>query len=144
MQKNHGVDVRLDSGCNLAGSKYSSVKTLRDNNVKVKTENRAGKMHMKSIIIDDKYVVVGSMNFTKSGERYNDENVLIIENSKLAAAFKSKFLYFWKEIPDKWLYKNPGAETFNSINSCYDGIDNDFDGKIDKDDEGCKFRLSKP
>ena len=142
--KNRGVDVRLIVDATSAGSKYSSVKTLRDNNVKVKTENRAGKMHMKSIIIDDKYVVVGSMNFTKSGERYNDENVLIIENSKLAAAFKSKFLYFWKEIPDKWLYKNPRAESLNSINSCYDGIDNDFDGKIDKDDEGCKFRLSKP
>lgn len=134
-----GVDVRLIVDATSAGSKYSSVKMLRQNGIKVKTENRAGKMHMKSIITDDRYVVVGSMNFTKSGESYNDENVLIIENPQLAIAFKSKFLYFWKEIPDKWLYKNPGAESFNSINSCYDGIDNDFDGKVDKDDEGCRY-----
>lgn len=138
--KSRGVDVRLIVDATSAGSKYSAVKHLRENHLKVKTENRAGKMHMKSIIIDDKFVILGSMNFTKSGERYNDENALIIENTDLAKAFKTKFLYFWQEIPDKWLYKNPGAESFNSINSCYDGIDNDFDGKIDKADEGCVYK----
>ena len=135
-----GVDVRLIVDATSASSKYSSVKRLRENKIKVKAENRAGKMHMKSIIIDDKYVIIGSMNFTKSGEKYNDENVLIIENPNLAKAFKNNFLYFWKEIPDKWMYKNPGAESFNSINSCFDGIDNDFDGKIDKQDEGCMYK----
>ena len=98
---------------------------------------------MKSILIDDIYTVLGSMNFTKSGERYNDENVLIIENPSLTRAFKEKFLHFWKEIPDKWLFKNPGAESFNSINSCFDGIDNDFDGKIDMQDDSCNYKLMK-
>ena len=95
---------------------------------------------MKSIIIDDKYVIIGSMNFTKSGEKYNDENVLIIENPNLTKTFKNSFLYIWKEIPEKWMHKNPGAESFNSINSCFDGIDNDFDEKIDKQDEGCLYK----
>ena len=139
--KNRGVDVRLIVDATSAASRYSSVKQLRQNGIKVKTENRAGKMHMKSIIIDDKYVILGSMNFTKSGENYNDENVLIINNPQLASKFKDKFLYFYNNIPDKWLYKNPGAESYNSINSCYDGIDNDFDGKTDKDDDSCNFQL---
>lgn len=136
-----GVDVKIIVDATSAGSKYSSVKYLRDNNIKVKTENRAGKMHMKSIIIDDRYCVLGSMNFTKSGESYNDENILIIENTALAEAFKERFLSFWSQIPEKWLYKNPGAESLNSINSCYDGIDNDFDGKIDMNDDSCNFLL---
>lgn len=33
---------------------------------------------MKSIIIDDEKLVIGSMNFTKQGENKNDENCLII------------------------------------------------------------------
>ena len=33
---------------------------------KVKTENLAGKLHSKSMIIDDLYTIVGSMNFSKS------------------------------------------------------------------------------
>lgn len=141
--KQRGVDVRVIVDATSAGSKYSSVKYLRENGIKVKTENCAGKMHMKSIIIDDKYTIIGSMNFTKSGEQYNDENAIIIENPMLTKAFKEKFLYFWREIPDKWLYKNPSAESHNSINSCYDGIDNDFDGKIDMQDDSCNFQVKK-
>ena len=98
-------------------------------------------MHMKSIIIDDNYSIIGSMNFTNSGESYNDENVIIIKNTNLAKLFKEKFLYFYQNIPDKWLYKNPGAESKNSINSCYDGIDNNFDGKTDMQDDSCNYKL---
>lgn len=141
--KNRGVEVKVIVDATAASGKYSSVKFLRENGIKVKVENRAGKMHMKSIIIDDVYSVIGSMNFSKSGEKYNDENVLIIKNINLSKSFKQQFLHFWNSIPDKWLFKNPGAETFNSINSCFDGIDNDFDGKIDIKDEGCNFRLRK-
>lgn len=133
-----GADVRVIVDATSAGAKYSGVKFLRENNIKVKTENRAGKMHMKSIIVDDRYTVLGSMNFTKSGENYNDENVLVIENPALTKAFKQKFLYFYETIPDKWLWKNPSAESWSSINSCFDGVDNDFDGKIDNLDEGCR------
>lgn len=139
--KNRGLDVKIIVDATSAGQKYSSVKLLRENKLPVKAENRAGKMHMKSIIIDDKYSIIGSMNFTKSGERYNDENILIIENPKLTRAFKKEFLHFWNEIPDKWLYKNPGAESFNSINSCYDGVDNDFDDKVDMADDSCNFKI---
>ncbi len=139
--KNRGVDIKVIVDATSAGSKYSSVKLLRENGIKIKTENRAGKMHMKSIIIDDNYAIIGSMNFSKSGESYNDENVIIIKNTNLAKLFKEKFLYFYQNIPDKWLYKNPGAESKNSINSCYDGIDNDFDGKTDMQDDSCNYKL---
>ena len=80
------------------------------------------------------------MNFTKSGEKYNDENVVIIKNQELTKSFKKMFLYFWSFIPDKWLYSNPITESSDSINSCFDGIDNDFDGKIDNADEGCRIK----
>ena len=141
--KSRGVDVKVIVDATSASQKYSSVKFLRENKIPVKVENRAGKMHMKSIIIDDKYSIIGSMNFTKSGERYNDENILIIENHQLAQSFKKEFLHFWSSIPEKWLYKNPGAESHNSINSCYDGVDNDFDEKTDMMDDSCNFKLRK-
>ena len=54
----------------------------------VKAENYAGKMHAKTIIIDDEYLILGSMNFTYSGENKNDENVLVIKNKKLAIFYK--------------------------------------------------------
>lgn len=42
-----------------------------------------------------------------------------------------------KKIPNEWLYKNASSESYDSIGSCYDGVDNDFDGKIDMEDSGC-------
>lgn len=135
-----GVDVKIITDATNAHGKYSIHKILRAAGIKVKTENKAGKMHMKSIIIDDKYSVIGSMNFTKSGETHNDENVLIIENSELTKYIKSTFLLMWKYIPEKYLAKDPRAEAPESIGSCTDGIDNDFDGLIDSQDSSCSFK----
>lgn len=136
---NRGVDVRIIIDATGAANRYSPVKQMRDAGIKIKTENRPGKMHMKSLLIDDKYCIVGSMNFSRAGESYNDENMILLENPSLTMAFKKHFLYLWSSIPEKWLYKNPRAESVESINSCFDGIDNDHDGKIDKEDSGCNF-----
>ena len=136
-----GVDVRIITDATGANNKYSPIKMIRANKIKVKTENRAGKMHMKSILIDDRYTITGSMNFSKSGESYNDENVIIIENAKLTKAYRTHFLKLWNAIPEKWLYQNPRAESYDSINSCFDGVDNDHDGQIDNKDNGCNFEI---
>lgn len=114
------------------------MKELCGAGVSVKVENYAGKLHSKSIIIDDKYIVAGSMNFTNSGENKNDENVLIIEDMPLSKFYKGFFEYLWKKIPERYLQHSVRAEGKYSIGSCSDGIDNNFDGKIDKDDVGCK------
>lgn len=133
-----GVDVRLIIDATNTGSKRSAIKTLRAAGIPVKVENYAGKMHSKSIIIDDKFIVTGSMNFSNSGEKKNDENVLIIEDTRLSIFYRDFFKYLWKRIPDKYLKQNVRAESWNSIGSCADGIDNNFDGKIDAEDSGCK------
>ena len=54
---------------------------------------------MKSIIIDDEALIIGSMNFTKQGENINDENCLIIKNAPgLTKKYKEHFLELWKSI----------------------------------------------
>ena len=103
----------------------------------MKTENYAGKMHMKAAIIDDKISFIGSMNFTKTANIQNDENVLIIYDTDITKYLKETFLYIWNKIPEKYLIYDPKAESTESLGSCYDGIDNDFDNKIDMEDEGC-------
>ncbi len=135
--KSRGVDVKIILDATNISSYRSASKYLRLANVPVKVENYAGKMHSKSIIIDDKYIITGSMNFSNSGEKKNDENVLIIEDTRLAIFYRNFFNYLWKKIPDKYLKQNVRAESWNSIGSCSDGIDNNFDGNIDSADAGC-------
>lgn len=136
--KKRGVDVKLIIDATNVYSRKSKIKELRNAGVPVKVENYAGKMHSKSIIIDDEYIVAGSMNFSNSGENKNDENVLIIENKTLARYYKGFFEYLWKKIPEKYLQHGVRPEGKFSIGSCSDGIDNNYDGNIDKDDIGCK------
>ena len=131
-------DVKLIIDATNVYSRKSKIKELRSAGVPVKVENYAGKMHSKSIIIDDEYIVAGSMNFSNSGENKNDENVLIIENKTLARYYKGFFEYLWKKIPEKYLQHGVRPEGKFSIGSCSDGIDNNYDGNIDKDDIGCK------
>lgn len=138
------VKIILDATNTHSGS-HSKMKELRQGGIQVKTENWAGKLHSKSIIIDDVYTIIGSMNFSRSGEGINDENLIVIKNRDIAIFYKTFFQYLWKRIPDKWLKYNARAESHDSIGSCSDGIDNDFDGKIDKADDSCKpvvFRKS--
>ena len=141
--KKRGVDVKIITDSTNAHGKYTIHKELRAHEIKVKTENKAGKMHMKAIIIDDKYSIIGSMNLTKSGEYNNDENTIIIENSNIAKYLKNTFLTMWKSIPDKYLNLDPRAEAPESIGSCSDGIDNDFDGLVDNQDDSCKLLYPK-
>ena len=136
--KQRGVDVRIIIDALNASVQHSKHKELRGGGILVKTENYAGKMHSKSMIVDDKYTIIGSMNFSNSGENRNDENLIVINNEKIAKFYKNFFLYQWSKIDDKWLKQNARAEGKDSIGSCSDGIDNNYDGLTDNADPACQ------
>ena len=66
---------------NSVNTRNSKHKLLRSNGIPLKAENYAGKLHSKSIVIDDKYLIIGSMNFSNTGENKNDENMLVFDKS---------------------------------------------------------------
>lgn len=136
--KNRGVDVKIIVDSLNASNQHSKHKLLRESGIPVKAENYAGKMHSKSIIIDDEYLIIGSMNFSNSGENKNDENTIVLKNSEASKFYRKFFLYQWDRIPDKWLKYTPRAEGIDSIGSCTDGIDNNYDGLTDSADSACQ------
>ena len=136
---NRGVNVKIIIDAHHAMQPYSKHEILRNAGIKVKVENWAGKMHAKTVIIDENTIISGSANWTYSAFRYNDENLLIFRNlPREALSLKKEFEHSWNSIPDKWLYKNPKPEGKDSKNSCFDGVDNDHNGLFDKDDPACK------
>ena len=95
-----GVDVKIIVDETSTQGKYVNIDYIINSGVNLKVENWAGKMHMKSMIIDDETLIIGSMNFTKQGENVNDENSLIIKSSVLTPAYKAHFLDLWKSIKE--------------------------------------------
>ena len=133
-----GVKVRVILDATAAKNGYSKHNYLRKHGIDVKVENWGGKMHMKAAVFDKKHVVVGSMNWTKAGEKKNDENTIIIKNSPKHA--NQLFFFFeemWNSIPARWLLEDPNPESKESGTSCYDLIDNDFDKIIDSNEMEC-------
>jgi len=138
--RQRGVDIKIVVDATNAKNNYSKHKLLRQNGIQVKTENYAGKLHSKSMIIDDKYTIIGSMNFSSSGDKKNDENIIVIKDSNITKFYKTFFIYLWTKIDNFWLTHDVSAESVYSIGSCSDGIDNDYDGLTDMQDDGCKFK----
>ncbi|MBO5447285.1 DUF1669 domain-containing protein [bacterium] len=136
---NRGVDVRIIIDANSVTTRNTKHSQLRKSGIMLKTENYAGKLHAKTMIIDDTYFVSGSMNFSNSGANKNDENLVIIKDKDIAKLHRNFFLYLWTIIPNKYLHKNAKPESPDSIGSCSDGIDNNFNNKTDNEEDYCKI-----
>ena len=135
--KARGVEVLVTMDALGANKFKERIKWLKDANIKVKTENWGGKNHQKNILVDSCTFVSGSANFSKNAVIKNDENLIVLKNCNIGEAYRKYYFKLYNSIDEKYLFKYPRAEGIESGNSCYDGIDNDFDGKIDKNDEGC-------
>ncbi len=136
-----GVKIKIIVDATAAANKSNKHEDLRNEKIPVKIENWGGKNHEKNIVIDSKVLIVGSANFSKSAVEKNDENLLVIANPVVAQKYREHFMKLYSSIDDKYLKEVPRTESLESGNSCFDGIDNDFDGKIDTRDEGCKRQL---
>jgi phosphatidylserine/phosphatidylglycerophosphate/cardiolipin synthase-like enzyme len=154
--KARGVAVRMILDAGGAGNAYSKHGALCAQGIAVKVENWGGKSHSKWAVADAALpsaaaVVFGSMNWTASGDAQNDENTLYVRNAGFATAFQAEFNRQWadlQEVPTCTLVSVEGADSSVctaagdcvascASGSCCDGLDNDYDGRIDAAEEAC-------
>lgn len=60
--------------------------------------DRSAYMHNKFCIADNNKVFTGSMNPTDNGANKNDNNILIMESTELAASFEAEFQELWNDV----------------------------------------------
>ena len=85
--RKYGVDVRYARGL------PKKMKKRRKAKYRVK---KYGIMHHKFVVVDDRLVATGSYNWTASAEKWNRENLLIINSASLARRFTQEFDKVWK------------------------------------------------
>ncbi|HEC35514.1 MAG TPA: phospholipase, partial [Anaerolineae bacterium] len=90
-QAGEGITVQGVMEARSASSPYSQYDRLRAGGVDVLVDGNPYIMHHKVFIVDDQTVVLGSYNFTVSADEENDENLLIIHDPEVAAAFLAEF-----------------------------------------------------
>ncbi len=77
--------------------KYTEYYKMIEQEMKVRFDGNKNNMHHKVFIIDNKTVITGSYNPTASGNKRNDENILIINDKNIAKEFLQEFERVWNK-----------------------------------------------
>ena len=99
---------RAAAGVDVAGvfekvgseTQYAELSTLYCAGVPVRQDGNPSFLHHKLIIVDNRYVITGSLNFSTNAEESNDENVIIVDNSDIAALYTQEFERDWAQGAD--------------------------------------------
>jgi phosphatidylserine/phosphatidylglycerophosphate/cardiolipin synthase-like enzyme len=91
----NGVDLSGVFEATGADSVYGQMTPLFCNKIPVRTDGNPAFMHHKVIIIDNRIVITGSLNFTDNADQNNNENVIIIENPDIANLYSAEFQRVW-------------------------------------------------
>lgn len=86
-----GIDVKIimePEELNISGSEYTKLKNA---GVNITVDNGPGIMHDKVAIVDSKYVVTGSFNWSSNAENQNAENMIIIKNPYIVQEFEQEW-----------------------------------------------------
>lgn len=94
---------RMSAGVTVTGifesvgssTSYSQFAPLFCAGASLRVDGNPSFMHHKIILIDDEIVITGSMNFSSNALASNDENVIIVFDPKLAAAYIQEFERLW-------------------------------------------------
>ncbi len=84
-----GVRVRFVG--DIDNINYSGYQALMSAGTPMRLGNRDSIMHDKYIIVDERWLVMGSMNYTTTGAFNNNENVLFFDSPAMCAYYKKDF-----------------------------------------------------
>jgi len=83
----HGVKVRVLADPSNLQERASLTRAMASQGVDVLYDDAHSIAHNKVMVFDGRAVATGSFNFTGAAERYNAENLLILEDAGLAALY---------------------------------------------------------
>ncbi len=74
---------------------WSQMPALHCAGASVRQDGNRYLLHHKVIIVDDDTVITGSFNFSRGATKSNDENILIIRDATVAAAYLDEWRRIW-------------------------------------------------
>ena len=91
-----GVDVEVivdktSARQSKSGSRYSAATYLTNAGIPVWVDTKVAIAHNKVMVVDGGTVITGSFNFTAAAQVKNAENLLVLEDSVLAAEYKANW-----------------------------------------------------
>lgn len=99
---------RAQNGVDVAGvfekvgseTDAAELGTLFCAKIPVRQDGNPSFLHHKVIVVDERIVITGSLNFSTNAEESNDENVIIIDNADIARLYMQEFERDWNLATD--------------------------------------------
>jgi phosphatidylserine/phosphatidylglycerophosphate/cardiolipin synthase-like enzyme len=91
----NGVEIRIISDNFKVEDTGSDIEDLSRVGIPVKLDTTENHMHHKFMIIDEKIVVTGSYNWTRSAALYNQENIISTDDEEVVSKFSNEFEKLW-------------------------------------------------
>jgi len=100
--KKRGVAVRvvLDTSQMGDDKELPQLVQFRDAGILMKRDTHQGIMHLKLVVVDSAWMMIGSFNFTNNASENNDENVFIWKCPVNALAYRQEFEFMWGKFKD--------------------------------------------
>lgn len=92
------VKIRILTDNDKAFDIGSDIDRLKSLGIKVRTDRTSDHMHHKYAIFDQKWLLTGSYNWTRSASTSNEENFIVTNDAKLLRAFQEDFQRLWDEL----------------------------------------------
>jgi phosphatidylserine/phosphatidylglycerophosphate/cardiolipin synthase-like enzyme len=99
---------RAAAGADVAGvfekvgseTEAAELRTLYCAKVPVRQDGNPSFLHHKLVIVDNRYVITGSLNFSTNADTSNDENAIVIDNPDIARLYMQEFERVWAQASD--------------------------------------------
>jgi mitochondrial cardiolipin hydrolase len=91
-----GVSVQIITDNDKLHDEGSDIGQLVDRGITVKIDNTPNHMHHKFMVVDERTLITGSYNWTRSAARYNHENILLTRELGVVRSFLKEFNQLWK------------------------------------------------
>lgn len=76
---------------------YSEYQKLKAAGIMVRNDTNFKSMHNKIMVVDGLVVLTGSFNWSENGEKYNDENIIVINSARVATIYEEEFIKIWNK-----------------------------------------------
>jgi len=86
-----GIDVKILIDKSQSKNKYSHFHLFLKKGIPTFIDQAKGIAHNKTMIIDERYVLTGSFNWSKAANSKNAENILLIDDSSLAQIYRENW-----------------------------------------------------
>ncbi len=93
-----GVVVRIVSDNEKSSDLGSDIAQLAEAGVQVRTDRSPAHMHHKFAVLDGKWLLNGSYNWTRGAAAENRENLVVTDDPRLIKAFQNEFETLWRQL----------------------------------------------